>query len=76
MIFWLYNNLITGGITAFCSVKLLDYFYLWVKIFQYNGIAIFLEAKLIINRLVFCHWVISEINTDFEEILNKFSMFF
>ena len=64
----------TGRITAFCSVKLLAP--LWVKIFQYNGIALFFQAKLIINILVFCHWVLSKINTNSEEILNKFSMIF
>ena len=69
-----FNNLITGGITAFCSVKLLAP--LWVKIFQYNGIALFFQAKLMINILVFCHWVLSKINTNYEEILNKFSLIF
>ena len=72
IIFWPFNNLITGRITAFCSVKLLAH--LWVKIFQYNGIALFFQAKLIINILVFCHWVLSKINTNYEEKLNKFSI--
>ena len=49
---------------------------LWVKIFQYNGIALFFQAKLIINILVFCHWVLSKINTNSEEKLNKFSIIF
>ena len=64
----------TGGITAFCSVKLLAP--LWVKIFQYNGIALFFQAKLMINILVFCHWVLSIVNTNSEEKLNKFSLIF
>jgi hypothetical protein len=74
VIFWPFNNLITGRITAFYSVKLLAP--LWVKIFQYNGIALFFQAKLIINILVFCHWFLSKINTNYEEILNKFSLIF
>ena len=74
MIFLPFNNLITGGITAFCSVKLIAS--LWVKFFQYNGIALFFQARLIINILVFCYWVLSKIKTNSEEILNKFSMFF
>ena len=38
--------------------------------------ALFFQAKLIINILVFCHWVLSKINTNSEEILNKFSLIF
>jgi flagellar biosynthesis protein FliQ len=64
----------TGRITAFCLVKLLAP--LWVKIFQYNSIALFFLPKLIINILVFCHWVLSKINTNSDEILNKFSLIF
>ena len=64
----------TGRITAFCLVKLLAN--LWVKFFQNNGITLFFQAKLIINILVFCHWVLSQINTNSEEKLNKFSIIF
>ena len=48
----------------------------WAKIFQYNSIALFFQAKLIINILVFCHWVLSKINTNSEETLNKISIIF
>ena len=63
-----------GRITAFYSVKSIDF--LWIKKFQCIGKVIFFQTKLIINILVFCHWVLSKINTNSEEILNKFSMIF
>ena len=74
IIFWLFNNLITLGITAFCLVKLLAS--LWLKICQYIGKTLLFQGTLIINILVFCHWVLSKINTNSEDKLNKFSLIF
>ena len=74
MIFWTFNNLIIGRITAFYSVKSIDF--LWIKKFQCIGKVIFFQTKLIINILVFCHWLISKINTNSELKLNKLSIIF